>query len=119
MHIADFGVHMLGANGVVGANITIGAGAAHGIKLLGGDQIVVDIFGDGAANRGPFLEGINWGSVFDLPILFVCEDNKFASTTRTKSVTAGPGPAARAASFGLHAETVDGNDVFAPFKQRI
>ena len=56
MHIADFGVHMLGANGVVAANITIGAGAAHGLKLLGKNIIVVDIFGDGAANRGPFLE---------------------------------------------------------------
>ncbi|NOX39724.1 MAG: thiamine pyrophosphate-dependent dehydrogenase E1 component subunit alpha, partial [Alphaproteobacteria bacterium] len=81
MHIADFGVGMLGANGVVGANITIAAGAAHGLKLLGKSQIVVDIFGDGAANRGPFLEGINWASVFDLPMLFVCEDNQYSATT--------------------------------------
>ena len=113
MHIADFGVHMLGANGVVGANITIGAGAAHGIKLLGGDQIVVDIFGDGAANRGPFLEGINWGSVFDLPILFVCEDNSYAATTKTSDVTGGNGPAARAEALGLRTTVIDGNDVEA------
>jgi len=111
MHIADFDVNMLGANGVVGANITIGVGAAHGIKLLGGDQIVVDIFGDGAANRGPFLEGINWGVVFDLPILFVCEDNQYSSTTKTAVVTGGQGPAERARALGLRTTQIDGNDV--------
>ncbi len=113
MHIADFSVGMLGANGVVGANITIAAGAAHGVKILGQDRIVVDIFGDGAANRGPFLEGINWASVFDLPILFVCEDNMYSATTRTGSVTAGPGVAARAEALGLRATVVDGNDAEA------
>ena len=113
MHIADFGVGMLGANGVVGANITIAAGAAHGIKLLGDDRIVVDIFGDGAINRGPFLEGINWAGVFDLPILFVCEDNQYSASTRTGDMTSGPGPAERARSLGLRTSEVDGNDVQA------
>ena len=113
MHIADFGVGMLGANGVVGANITIAAGAAHGLKLQGSDRIVVDIFGDGAINRGPFLEGVNWASVFDLPILFVCEDNQYSATTKTSSVTGGPGAAARAESLGLRATTVDGNNAEA------
>ena len=70
MHIADFDVGMLGANGVVAANIPIAAGAAHAIKLSGGDRIVACIFGDGAINRGPFLEGLNWARVYDLPILF-------------------------------------------------
>ena len=113
MHIADFGVHMLGANGVVAANITIGAGAAHGLKLLGKNNIVVDIFGDGAANRGPFLEGINWASIFVLPILFVCEDNRYAATTKTSELTGGPGPAARAEALGLRTTVIDGNDVEA------
>jgi pyruvate dehydrogenase E1 component alpha subunit len=113
MHIADFGVGMLGANGVVGANIVIAAGAAHAIKLKGDDRIVCCIFGDGAINRGPFLEGLNWSRVFGLPIVFVCEDNGFASTTRTDSMTAGPGPAARAESLGLPSRRVDGNDVLA------
>ena len=72
MHIADFGVGMLGANGVVAANIVIAAGAAHAIKLQGGDRIVCCIFGDGATNRGPFLEGLNWAASFHLPVLFVC-----------------------------------------------
>jgi len=113
MHIADFEVGMLGANGVVGANIVIAAGAAHAIKLKGDARIVCCIFGDGAINRGPFLEGLNWAKVFALPIVFVCEDNGFAATTRTGSMSAGDGPAARAVSLGLASRTVDGNDVLA------
>ena len=113
MHIADFGVGMLGANGVVAANIPIAAGAAHGLKLRGESRVVVCIFGDGAINRGPFLEGLNWAKVFDLPVLFVCEDNAFSATTRTSAVTAGPGVTARAESLGLPAMSVDGNDVIA------
>ena len=113
MHIADFRVGMLGANGVVGANIEIAAGAAHAVKLLGGTRIVTCIFGDGAVNRGPFLEGLNWARVFDLPVLFVCEDNTFAATTRTGAVTGGDGPGARAESLGIPAAEVDGNDVQA------
>ncbi len=113
MHIADFSVGMLGANGVVSANIVIAAGAAHAIKLKKEDRIVCCIFGDGAINRGPFLEGLNWAKVFNLPVLFVCEDNGFAATTRTQTMTAGGGPAARAESLGIHTLDVDGNDVLA------
>jgi len=111
MHIADFGVGMLGANGVVSANITIAAGAAHGVKLLGGDQVAVCFFGDGAANRGPFLEGLNWAGVFDLPILFVCEDNQYSASTKTSDMTSGDSLADRARSLGLRTTEVDGNDV--------
>jgi TPP-dependent pyruvate/acetoin dehydrogenase alpha subunit len=113
MHIADFSIGMLGANGVVGAGIEIAAGAAHGVKLRGEKRVVVCFFGDGATNRGPFLEGLNWAKIYELPILFVCEDNGFAATTRTKSLSAGGGPAVRAASLGLPTLTVDGNDVAA------
>jgi len=113
MHIADFKVGMLGANGVVGANIVIATGAAHAIKLRGDDRICVCIFGDGAVNRGPFLEGLNWARIADLPVLFVCEDNAYASTTSTRTVTGGDGPAARARSLGIDAFEVDGNDVSA------
>ena len=83
MHIADFDVGMLGANGVVGAGITIAAGAAHAIKLQKKTQIVVCFFGDGAINRGPFLEGLNWAKIFQLPVLFVCEDNQISATTHS------------------------------------
>ena len=113
MHIADFNVGMLGANGVVGANIVIAAGAAHAIRLQGDDRIVCCIFGDGAINRGPFLEGLNWAKVFDLPIVFVCENNAFAATTRASAMTAGAGAHARASSLGLQSFDVDGNDVGA------
>lgn len=113
MHIADFGVGMLGANGVVAANITIGAGAAHGLKLLKSDRVVVDIFGDGAINRGPFLEGVNWAGVFGLPVLFICEDNRYSATTLTSDMTAGDGAAARARSLGITTHEIDGNDAEA------
>jgi TPP-dependent pyruvate/acetoin dehydrogenase alpha subunit len=113
MHIADFRIGMLGANGVVGAGIPIAAGAAHAVKLRGGREVVVCFFGDGAINRGPFLEGLNWARVYELPILFVCEDNGFAATTRTGSLSAGPGPDARATALGIASRTVDGNDVQA------
>ncbi len=113
MHIADFSVGMLGANGVVGANIVIAAGAAHAIRLRKEARIACCIFGDGAINRGPFLEGLNWAAVFRLPVLFVCEDNGFAATTRTRTMTAGGGAAARALSLGIPSAEVDGNDVLA------
>ena len=113
MHIADFRVGMLGANGVVGANIGIAAGAAHALKLRGVDAMVCCLFGDGAINRGPFLEGLNWAAVYKLPVLFVCEDNGFAATTRTHTLSAGPGPMARAESLGIRGLSVDGNDILA------
>jgi TPP-dependent pyruvate/acetoin dehydrogenase alpha subunit len=113
MHIADFGVGMLGANGVVAANIVIAAGAAHAVKLKGEERIVACFFGDGAANRGPFLEGLNWAAVFRLPVLFVCEDNGYAATTKTRTMTAGPGLSERARALGVPATEVDGNDVVA------
>jgi pyruvate dehydrogenase E1 component alpha subunit len=113
MHIADFSVGMLGANGVVAAGIPIAAGAAHALKLEGSDRIVCCFFGDGALNRGPFLEGLNWAQVFALPVLFVCEDNRIAATTATTAMTAGAGAAARASALGIEARTVDGNDVEA------
>jgi len=112
-HIADFKVGMLGANGVVAGGIPIALGAAQGLRLLGSDAIVVSFFGDGAINRGPFLEGLNWAALYRLPVLLVCEDNMVAAFTATSSVTAGPGVVARAQSCGVAAESVDGNDAEA------
>ena len=113
MHIADFSVGMLGANGVVAGGIPIAVGAAQGLRLLGSDAIVACFFGDGAINRGPFLEGLNWAALYRLPVLFVCEDNAVAAFTAACTVTAGPGVVARAESCGVAAESVDGNDVEA------
>lgn len=110
MHIADFAVGMLGANGVVADGVTIAVGAAQAVKLLRQDKVVVAFFGDGAMNRGPLLEALNWAMVYRLPILFVCEDNLYSATTRTTSVTSGDA-VSRAAGFGMRTETSDGNDV--------
>lgn len=110
MHIADFSVGMLGANGVVGGGMPLAVGAAQGLKLLKSDAIAVCMFGDGAVNRGPFLEGLNWAAIYKLPVLFVCEDNGVAAFTRADSVTAGGGASARAEAVGVPAVTVDGND---------
>jgi acetoin:2,6-dichlorophenolindophenol oxidoreductase subunit alpha len=113
MHIADFSVGMLGANGVVAAGIPIATGAAHALKIRQQANVVACFFGDGASNRGPFLEGLNWAQVYALPVLFVCEDNRISATTPTKVMTAGEGAFARAQSFGIPSVQVDGNDVRA------
>lgn len=113
MHIADFSVGMLGANGVVAAGIPIATGAAHALKIQKKPYLVACFFGDGASNRGPFLEGLNWAQVYGLPVLFICEDNRISATTPTQSMSAGAGAFARAKAFGIPAVQVDGNDVMA------
>ncbi|MDI9330440.1 MAG: thiamine pyrophosphate-dependent dehydrogenase E1 component subunit alpha [Alphaproteobacteria bacterium] len=116
MHIADFTVGMLGANGVVAAGLPIACGAAHALKLQKRPHVVVCFFGDGAINRGPFLEALNWAAVYQLPVLFVCEDNRFSATTSTRTLTAGTGALARAQSLGVTGVAVDGNDVAAVYQ---
>lgn len=111
MHIADFSVGMLGANGVLADGLTMGVGAAQALVLRKVDAIVTVFVGDGTTNRGPFFEALNWAMIYELPILFICENNTYASSTSTRKVTAGPGPVARAEAFGMPAYDVDGNDV--------
>lgn len=113
MHIADFSVGMLGANGVVAAGLPIAVGAAHAQKIQQRDAITACFFGDGAINRGPFLEALNWARVYELPVLFVCEDNRWSATTASGPMTAGDGASARAAAMDIESRQVDGNDVFA------
>jgi len=113
MHLADFSVGMLGANGVVAAGMPIAVGAAHAVKIKNLPWIVACFFGDGAVNRGPFLEALNWAAVHALPVLFVCEDNRWSATTPTHALTAGEGALARAEAIGVPGAKVDGNDVFA------
>ena len=113
MHIADFSVGMLGANGVLADGLTMGVGAAQALVLRGVDAIVTVFVGDGTTNRGPFYEALNWAMIYELPILFVCENNTYASSTPTRKVSAGAGPVARAEAFGMPAFDVDGNDLLA------
>ena len=81
MHIADFSVGMLGANGVVAGGFGLVAGAALAARLRKTDQVAVCFFGDGATNRGPFHENLNLCAVWNLPAIFVLENNRYASTT--------------------------------------
>jgi pyruvate dehydrogenase E1 component alpha subunit len=111
MHIADLRVGILGANGVVAGGLPIAIGAAKAIRLRGASSVVACFFGDGAVNRGPFLEALNWACIYRLPVLFVCEDNGFAAFTRPSVTTGGAGAAARAEAIGIPAESIDGNDV--------
>jgi len=111
MHIADFSVGMLGANGVVGGgfNIAVGAGISSLIKKT--DQVAVCFFGDGASNRGTFHEALNLAAVWKLPVLFVNENNQYASTTPTSFATSAERIADRAKGYGIEGYTVDGNNV--------
>ena len=111
MHIADFSLGMLGANGVVPDGVTIAVGAAQALKMQGRPGVVVAFFGDGAMNRGPLFEAFNWAKLFDLPVLFVCEDNGYSVTLQTRSVTAGPPAIERVQAFGIPTLSINGNNV--------
>ena len=115
MHIADFGIGMLGANGIVAGGIPIVTGAALAAQLEGKGRVAVCFFGDGASNAGPFHESINIAAAWKLPVLYVCENNLWAvNTPATQSVSVGD-VAARAAGYGIPGVVVDGNDVLAVY----
>jgi pyruvate dehydrogenase E1 component alpha subunit len=111
MHIADFSLGILGANGVVGGGFPIMIGAGLSIKLRKTEQVGVVFFGDGAANRGTFHEACNMAAIFSLPIIFVCENNLYASTTPSNFALAGGSVANRAQAYGIPGYTTDGNNV--------
>jgi 2-oxoisovalerate dehydrogenase E1 component len=113
MHIADFERGILGANGIVGAGIGLGTGAALAEKLNGTGAIGITFFGDGAANEGIFHEAMNLAAVWKLPLIFFCENNQYGLSTRTEDVTAGPSIAARGDAYGVPNARVDGNDLGA------
>jgi pyruvate dehydrogenase E1 component alpha subunit len=116
MHIADFSIGMLGATAVVGAGIPIAAGAGLSIKLRGTDQVVACFFGEGASNQGTFHEGINMAAIWNLPVIFVCENNLYAMGTRQSKVMKIENIADRAVAYGIPGVVVDGNDVSAVYK---
>ena len=113
MHIADFDLGILGGNGVVAGGLPIVAGAGFSIKLRRTDQVAVCFFGDGAANRGPVHEVMNLAAVWKLPVIFVVENNQYASTTPFEQALAIETISVRAAAYGMPGTTVDGNDVLA------
>ena len=111
MHIADVAKGNLGANGIVGGGIPIAVGAALSSKLLGTGAVVVCFFGDGANNEGAFHESLNMAAIWKLPVVFVCENNKYGMSTSTERSTAVPSIAMRAQGYNMPGVSVDGNDV--------
>jgi pyruvate dehydrogenase E1 component alpha subunit len=116
MHIADVDLGILGANGIVGAGLTIATGAAFGCKYKGTDNVAVCFFGDGASNRGTFHEGLNYAAVFKCPVVFVCENNMYGISNYQKNHQTVTDIADRVAAYGIPGAAVDGNDVVAVYE---
>jgi pyruvate dehydrogenase E1 component alpha subunit len=117
MHIADFSKGIIGANGIVGAGIPIATGAGLAAKLEKKGRVVLCFFGDGASNQGTFHESINMASIWDLPVIYLCENNQYAVSTsqnyhqRVKEVSE------RAAAYRIYGKSIDGNDVIAVYRE--
>ncbi|MFI6226125.1 thiamine pyrophosphate-dependent dehydrogenase E1 component subunit alpha [Micromonospora echinospora] len=109
MHAADFGVGVYGANAIVGASGAIVTGAVWALRRRGGDQVGVSFFGDGAVNEGMLLEAFNLAALWRVPVLFVCENNGYATTMPVDGAVAGT-ITGRAEAFGIRASVVDGQD---------
>jgi TPP-dependent pyruvate/acetoin dehydrogenase alpha subunit len=112
MHIVDYKLGILGANGIVGGGIPVATGAGLADATLKRDCVTVCFFGDGAANQGVLLEALNLSAIWKLPVIYVCENNHYTEWMRTEDITAGS-IADRAAPFGVPGVAVDGNDVLA------
>jgi len=115
MHIADMSVGNLGANGIVGGSFGIATGAAFSAKLRKSGQVAVCFFGDGAANQGILLETANMAVIWDLPVVYLCENNQYGEHTPFEAVTGVKEIVDRAKGFGMEGERVDGSDVLAVF----
>src|SRR5688572_23407935 len=111
MHIADFAVGMLGANGIVGGGLPIACGAALAAQLEGEGRVTACFFGDGAAAEGEFHEAMNIAGLWKLPIGFVCEHNQYAANNAVSVQHPRPDIASHAAAYDMPGITVDGNDV--------
>jgi TPP-dependent pyruvate/acetoin dehydrogenase alpha subunit len=114
MHIADFSLGILGANGIVGAGSPFAAGAAWAARQAGADRVAVSFLGEGGVNQGVLLETMNLASVWKLPVVFVCENNGYAVTMPSERATAGS-IVERARAFALRATQVDGMDAEAVY----
>lgn len=116
MHIADLSKGMMGANGILGAGAPLICGAALAAKHLGHDGVGITFFGDGASNQGTVLESMNLAGVWNLPVIFVVENNGYAEATSVEYATAADSYVDRATGFGLPGVTVDGTDFFAVYE---
>jgi pyruvate dehydrogenase E1 component alpha subunit len=115
MHIADVSRNNLGANGIVAGGLPMSAGVGLSIKLRSTDQVCLVIFGDGAANTGPFHEALNMASIWDLPVVFLCENNQYAMSMSIERAFNIDHISQRACAYGIQGVTVDGNDFLAVY----
>jgi len=113
MHVFSPEVGMLGTSGIVGPSILLAAGVAYAFRLAKSERVSVAFFGDGASNNGAFHEGLNMASIWKLPVLFVCENNQYATEVPFVSVAGNADVSARGPAYGLPTLAVDGNDVLA------
>lgn len=111
MHIAAFEVGMLGANGIVGSGLAIAAGSALAARLRGSTNVVICFFGDGAVGAGAFHETMNISAIWKLPVVWVCENNGWATNTPVEAVLAAQDVVSFASAYGLPSEVVDGNNL--------
>jgi acetoin:2,6-dichlorophenolindophenol oxidoreductase subunit alpha len=112
MHIADIGLGILGANGIVGAGLPIACGSALASKLNADDSVTVAFFGDGASNQGTFGESLNFAKIFSLPIIFLCENNGYAISTPSEYGCSTPYIYKRGLGYGIPSQLIDGDNVF-------
>ena len=116
MHLADFSIGILGESGIMGSSIPVAVGAALASRMQGKDQVAVCFFGDGASNEGAFHESINLAAIWDLPVIFLCENNQYAVTSSVKRMVAVENIADRAAAYAIPGILVDGQDVMAMYE---
>lgn len=116
MHIIAMDKGILGANGIVGGEIPIATGAAYAAKYRKTDQVVLCFLGDSASNQGTFHESINMAAAWDLPIVYIIENNYFGISVDIRRVTREHDLAKRAVGYGIEGVTVDGNDVFKVYE---
>ena len=119
MHIADVEAGNLGATGVVGGGLATAVGAALSIKMRGTDQVTLCFFGDGAANMGIFHESLNLAAIWELPVVFVCENNRYAMSMSVERALPIQDVADRAAAYAMPGVVVDGNDVLAVYEKAV
>jgi pyruvate dehydrogenase E1 component alpha subunit len=117
MHIADIDTGNIGANGIVGGGIPIGVGAGLGIRVRGTDQVAVIFFSDGACNNGVFAESLNLAAIWDLPVIFVLENNQYAVSSPIEEMSRVPDLHKRAEGYGVETSMIDGNDVLTVFEE--
>lgn len=116
MHLFSPEVGLMGTSGIVGPCILQATGAGYSFKLLKTDRVGVAFFGDGASNNGAFHEGLNLASIWDLPVVFVCENNLYATEVALADAAGNPNVAERAVAYGIPGIAVDGNDVLAVYE---